>query len=312
MNIEEQHEEELDIFLIWLKDRGYSQDTQNGYLNNVHKFLRSFPDKPIAAIGKIDIMGHLTRIRTTGSGDRARNRALSAIRLFFKVLIEFELIKVNPAIDVQKSKVEKNKVPIYIEQEYLGDFLQMINSRYYERDLAILALMSYCGLRVGEIHRLNITDFQEQSGQLAILGKGRKWRYIPLPSSLINLMIQCVSERLQPRRSTETAFFISRLGRRLSKRAIQYVAEKTFDAFKEVTPRYKDTPLSSHKLRHSFATNLLSTGRVDIRTLQELLGHEDISTTQIYTHVTDQVKKEAMTSVQPKLPLIMRPIIEGN
>jgi site-specific recombinase XerC len=253
---------------------------------------------------KIDVMSHLTKVRRAGSGDRARNRSLSAIRLFLKVMIEFDRSEANPAIEVPKSKVEKNKVPVYLEQDNIGELLQMVNSRYQTRDVSILALMSYCGLRVGEIHRLNLTDFQEQASQLAVLGKGRKWRYIPLPPSLIDLLQQCLAERLQPRRSQETAIFISRLGRRLSKRAIQDVAEKTFDTFKQVNRQYKDVSLSSHKLRHSFATNLLATGQVDLRTLQELLGHEDISTTQIYTHVNDQAKKEAMKAIHPLIPKI--------
>lgn len=302
MYTSEAHEEEVEMYLVWLKDRGYSQDTQNGYLHDVRSFLRRYPNKPVKALRKIDVMSHLTQVRTAGSGDRARNRALSAIRLFFKVMIEFEVVDANPAIDVPKSKVEKKKVPIYIEEENLGELLQMVQSRYQVRDVAILTLMAYCGLRVGEIHRLNLADFQADTGQLAILGKGRKWRYIPLPAGLIVLLRNCLEERLQPRRSQENAFFISRLGRRLSKRSIQDVVGKTFEAFKASFPRYRDVPLSSHKLRHSFATNLLATGRVDLRTLQELLGHEDISTTQIYTHVTDQAKKEAMAVFQPKIP----------
>jgi integrase/recombinase XerD len=304
MNIEELHEEEVEMFLIWLKDRSYSQDTQYGYLHDVRAFLRSHPEKPITALRKIDVMSHLTKVRKAGSGDRARNRSLSAIRLFFKVMVEFNRAETNPAIEVPKSKVEKNRIPVYIEQKNLGDLLQRVNTRYQSRDVSILALMSYCGLRVGEIHRLNLTDFQEQASQLAVLGKGRKWRYIPLPPSLIELLQQCLAERLQPRRNQETAFFISRLGRRLSIRAIQDVAEKTFVLFRQSHFQYKDVPLSSHKLRHSFATNLFATGKVDLRTLQELLGHEDISTTQIYTHVNDAAKKEAMTVVTPLLPRI--------
>ncbi|SFJ54337.1 Phage integrase, N-terminal SAM-like domain [Paenibacillus sp. UNC496MF] len=303
MQIDEQNEEVLETFVIWLKDRGYTKETQNGYLHDVRLFLRSFPDKPVSTIRKIDVMGHLTKIRNSGSGERARNRALSAIRLFFKIMIEFEFAKSNPAIDVPKSKVEKNKVPVYIEKNDLGGLLELVNSRYFMRDLTILALMSYSGLRVGEIHRLNIADYHEQSGQLAILGKGRKWRYIPLPTDIVLLLKSCLAKRLNPRRSQENAFFISRFGRRLSKRAIQYVAEKAFGEFKKAYPQYKDTHLSSHKLRHSFATNLLATGHVDLRTLQELLGHEDISTTQIYTHVSDKAKKDAMAAIHPVLPI---------
>lgn len=113
MNIEEQHEEELGMFLIWLKDRSYSQDTQKGYLHDIRALLRNTPEKPIDALRKIDIMAHLTIIREGGAGDGARNRSLSAIRLFFKVMIEFNRLSTNPASGVPKSKVEKNRIPVY-------------------------------------------------------------------------------------------------------------------------------------------------------------------------------------------------------
>ncbi|AZN41502.1 tyrosine-type recombinase/integrase [Paenibacillus albus] len=302
MNVAAQHEEDMEMFLIWLKDRSYSLETQKGYLHDVKSFLRTVSEKPLDGLRKIDIMAHLTRIRNGGAGDGARNRALSSIRLFFKVMIEFNRLQSNPAIEVQKSKVEKNRVPVYIDQNALGDLLENVNTSYPTRDITILALMAYCGLRVGEIHRLNIPDFNESSGLLAVLGKGRKWRYIPLPTALVDLLRNCLAERMQPKRFQENAFFISRLGRRISKSAIQDVAEKTFELFKEKHQQYRDVPLSAHKLRHSFATNLFSSGKVDLRTLQELLGHADISTTQIYTHVNDQAKKDAMMIIQPMLP----------
>jgi Site-specific recombinase XerD len=306
IDVPEIHEENLELFLIWMKNRGYTPDTQAGYMHDVRAFLRNFPDKPVGEMRKVDVIRHLTRLREQGAGDKARNRALSAIRLFFKVMVEFERAEFNPALDADKAKVEKNRLPVFLEEEYLGHLLSMVESKFWVRDVAILALMAYCGLRVSEICRLNVQDFDPDSGQIAVLGKGRKWRYIPLPDSLVDLLQACLKERIPPKRPGEQAFFVSRLGRRISRRTVQTIAEKTFRAFKARFPQYAERPLSGHKLRHSFATNLLLTGKVDLRTLQELLGHADISTTQIYAHVTDQKKKEAMAQIRPILPSLPR------
>lgn len=303
-DVSERYEEELDLFITWMKDKGYSRDTQAGYLHNVRKFLQSARGRPIAEMKKIDVMRHLTVIREKGAGDRARNRSLSAIRLFFKVMIEFEKVEMNVAMDVDKSKVEKHKIPVFLEEKHVGKLLRMVEGKYVVRDVAILALMSYCGLRVSEIHRLNVQDFRPEAGTIAVLGKGRKWRYIPLPDSLASLLKQCVQERVAPKWSGDNALFVSRLGRRIARRTVQTVAEKTFSAYKQAYPEQAERPLSAHKLRHSFATNLYLTDKVDLRTLQELLGHADISTTQIYTHVTDKKKQQAMSVIKPDLPAL--------
>ncbi|MDF2722970.1 MAG: integrase family protein [Paenibacillus sp.] len=297
------YEDELDLFITWMKDKGYSRDTLTGYMHNVRHFLQSARGRPVGQLKKIDVMRYLTVIREKGAGDRARNRALSAIRLFFKVMIEFEQVGINVAMDVAKSKVEKHKIPVFLEQKQVGKLLKLVEGRYVVRDVAMLALMSYCGLRVSEIHRLNVTDFDSEAKTIAVLGKGRKWRYIPLPDSLVDLLRQCVIARMTPKRAGDTALFVSRLGRRIARRSVQVIAEKAFQSFKAEHPEHAGRRLSAHKLRHSFATNLYATDQVDLRTLQELLGHADISTTQIYTHISDKKKQQAMAAVAPEIPV---------
>ena len=115
------------------------------------------------------------------------------------------------------------------------------------------------------------------------------------------LLQHYLSERIEPKnKKDQYAMFISQFGRRISKRMVQTVAEKTFTALQDEFPELQGMKLSAHKLRHSFATDLLRSG-ADLRTVQELLGHEDISTTQIYTHVLDETKKKAMNNIQPDL-----------
>ncbi|EOS57297.1 tyrosine-type recombinase/integrase [Paenibacillus barengoltzii] len=297
----ERYERELSYFDIYMKDRGYSKETQNGYQHDLKKFLRDLHGKPVAEVTDLDVMRHLTNIREAGSGARYRNRCQSAIRLFYKVMIKFKLAANNPVMEIERAKVEKNKKPVFLQQQYLETCLSQIEGRYMARDVAIIALMAYAGLRVSEIVRLDLTDFDPIESKIGVHGKGDKWRYIPLPIELSRLLEEALAHRQTPKnKKDEQAFFISQFGRRISKRMVQVIADRTLDGLVETYPQLKGQPLSAHKFRHSFASNLLRND-VDIRTVQELLGHEDISTTQIYTHVLDEAKELAMSKVRPNL-----------
>ncbi|RJX37547.1 integrase [Paenibacillus pinisoli] len=297
----ESYERELQLFQMYMKDREYAKDTQTAYLHDLKHFLINIEGKKITEVTNIDIMNHLTLVRESGAGARYRNRCQSAIRLFYKVMIKFGAASANPAMDIEKAKVDKNRKPAFLEKRYLDSCMGMIGGKYRVRDVAIVALMAYAGLRVSEIVKLNTMDLSGTT--LSVRGKGDKWRYIPLPRELLELLQHYMSsERIEPRnKKDEHAFFISQFGRRISKRMVQTITETIFDALKEHYPHLKGMPLSSHKLRHSFATDLLRSG-VDLRAVQELLGHEDISTTQIYTHVLDETKQRAMSGVRPSLP----------
>jgi integrase/recombinase XerD len=299
------YERELNIFLVYMKDREYSKTTQIGYLHDIKHFLKSLKGKSISEATDIDVMNHLSGVRESGAGARYRNRCQAAIRLFYKVMVRFKESNHNPAMEIEKAKVEKNRKPTFLQKEFLDACLQFIQGRYMVRDITIFALMAYAGLRVSEIVRLNVTDFEKEGAELGVLGKGDKWRYIPLPAELSQLLQLPLLDRLQPySKKDEKAFFISQFRRRISKRMVQSVAEKTFEALILHYPQFAGLPLSAHKLRHSFATDLLRNG-ADLRAVQELLGHEDISTTQIYTHVLDEAKERAMNKVRPAIPLIL-------
>ncbi|MFD2116708.1 tyrosine-type recombinase/integrase [Paenibacillus yanchengensis] len=298
----EQYDRELKLFSIYMKDREYSTATQLGYMHDIKHFLNGLDGKPVTEVNDIDVLQHLTEIRVSGAGARYRNRCQSAIRLFYKVLVRFKVSTSNPAMDIEKAKVEKNRQPTYLQKQFLDACLQFVESKYVMRDVAIIALMAYAGLRVSEVARLNIMDIDFLEGRIGVLGKGEKWRYIPLPEELQQLLDLALQQRIEPRnKRDEHAFFISQFGRRISNRMVQTIADKTFATLIEHYPQFKGQALSAHKLRHSFATDLLRNG-ADLRTVQELLGHEDISTTQIYTHVMDEAKQAAMSKVRPTLP----------
>ncbi|MNI10237.1 Tyrosine recombinase XerC [compost metagenome] len=294
-------EDLLDLFDIWMKDQGFTPRTQKAYLGDVRLFLVSIEPKTINEVEAIDVMRFLTKVRQGGAGDSARNRYLSSVRTFYNALIEHQFAKANPALNVKKSKVEKNQIPSYLDERLLAAFIESIEGRYQLRNVAMFLLMSYAGLRISELHRLNMADFDTMTNSLHVYGKGRKWRLIPLPDDLVRILHAALSERIGPNKGTEQAFFVSQFGRRISIRMIQKLAESHFAELKEQYGGLRGKSLSSHKLRHTFATMQVIAG-TDIRTLQELLGHASIQTTQIYTHVGDKQKQEAMNRVKLRLP----------
>jgi integrase/recombinase XerD len=298
-DLEELYEAEIQAFIIWMKQSGYTETTQKEYMREILAYLESLNGMNVQKATKMNVISFLVK-KQNATGDRTRNRTLSAIRSFYVSLIDLEIATRNPANEVKKSKTEKNKKPVYLEEEELIDTLQYIDGRYRERNIAIFLLMGYCGLRVGEVHRLNLSNFKKAKGTIEVFGKGRKWNEIPVPELLVTYLIQLEKERLKPYSKKEDAFFVSQKGKRLSIRQIQKIAGETFSSFKEHNPKLCDMKLSCHKLRHSFATMLLRNG-IDIRVVKELLGHSSIETTMIYTHINDEQKKQAMATV--KIPI---------
>ncbi|SIQ39940.1 MULTISPECIES: tyrosine-type recombinase/integrase [unclassified Paenibacillus] len=292
---------ELELFGIWMKNQGMTASTERAYKADVGQYLAMLHPAPLEQSTKLDIMRYLSRTREAGAGDEARNRKLSSLRAFYKALNEMEQLNVNPAALTAKSRQQKNRIPVYLEEEQLQLLFEHVEGKHRERNLSILLLMSYAGLRVGEIHRLNRHDLTSE-GMLSVLGKGRKWRYLPLPSSLARLLLQMMeTSELKMKQGKEQPMFVSQLGRRLSIRMIQNMADSTLSRLQASLPELSMKKLSSHKLRHSFATMQIRSG-TDIRTLQELLGHASIETTQIYTHIDNKQLREAMDSVAGKIP----------
>jgi integrase/recombinase XerD len=293
------YSDELDLFSIWMKNNGMTKATQRAYLSDTTQFLHSAYPSKVNLLTKMDVMRFMSACRENGAGDEARNRKLSALRAFFKALIELEQLEANPAALIAKSKQEKNKIPSYLEAGELEAFIKKLGGKHYGRNLCIVLLMAYAGLRVGEVHRMNVHDFQAD-GSIHILGKGRKWRVIPLPQSLQDVMRQAIEERAEAKQGKEQPMFVSQFGRRLSVRMIQTVADDAFRQLKADMPSLALKRMSSHKLRHSFATLQIRSG-TDIRTLQELLGHASIETTQIYTHIDNKQLQTAMNNIASQI-----------
>lgn len=299
------YEDEMDIFQVYLEDLGYSTNTINSYLDDVRIFFTFMHNKTdtfptVSSIDKRDIQEFLRKFHR-GKKKSTRNRRLMALRTFFKSLIKADIVKHNPALEVDTAKQERNPIPVYLEDRELKALLNSVKpDEHHLRNKAILMLMALCGLRVVEVHNLNVTDLiriPENPG-LRVLGKGSKHRYIPLPFQLYEILLDY--ERLarpKPQKGSTNAFFLSRTGRRLSRRRIQEIVEESIHELKN-KPEFlylHEKGLSAHKLRHTFGTRLVKEG-VDLVTIQELMGHANLNTTQIYTHVNDKQKEKAMRS----------------
>lgn len=302
-NILSYYEDELDIFETYLEDLGYSKFTISSYIRDVHIFLYFLWDqkKEMPSLEDVTSKKIQEYLRKTqkGNAKTTRNRRLMSLRTFFKSLVKSEVLTLNPALDVDVAKTEKNSVPTYLNDDELQTLLQCIkHDQYYVRNKCILMLMSLAGLRVIEIQNLNINNLirDENDPGISVTGKGNKERYIPLPLPLFELLKEYEKTyRPEPKPEHFNAFFISKRGSRISRRRIQEVAEDTFTILKTMPNKsyLQSKKLSSHKLRHTFGTRLVREG-IDLVTIQELMGHSNLSTTQIYTHVNDQQKKEAM------------------
>ncbi|MFK0521854.1 tyrosine-type recombinase/integrase [Paenibacillus illinoisensis] len=299
--IQEQYADELEAFHIWMKDAGYTGHTVKSYTGDVAEFLSSIQGKSLEQVKKLHVLSFLSRARERGVSDATRNRKHAAVNCFFKSLIELEVLTNNPASGIKKSKTEKNRAPVFLDESGLERFLQSVEGKYRTRNLAIFLLMGYMGLRVGEVHALNCKDYNAERRTLDVFGKGRKWRTLPVPEMVAELLTLAVEERLSPWRAKEEAMFVSQKGKRLSIRSIQLISTETFERFQQESPTHQRLHYSSHKLRHSFATMMLRRG-ADLRTVQELLGHASIQTTTVYTHVTSREKEEAMALLDVKLP----------
>ena len=210
-------------------------------------------------------------------------RRATSIREFYAYLKKNKIITENPAVDMTIPAIEKNRRPIYMTKDESIKLLLATQGEFHQiRDNAILTLVLTVGLRVSELVNINKKDIKENT--LSIKGKGNKNRYIHLN----NLCLTAINNHIQNSRyNSGDALFVSQQGNRMSVQTVQLLVRKYVNKAKlnpEITP---------HKLRHTAATLMMATGKIDITTIQNILGHESIVTTQKYTHVLDEQLQNA-------------------
>lgn len=229
--------------------------------------------------------------RNTAYGLSASTRArkIATIRSFFKYLtVKANLLEENPVADLDSPKITKS-LPRFLSLDESIDLLQSVDGPNRERDYCILTLFLNCGLRISELVALNLTDISADS--LRILGKGNKERIVYLNDACCEAINDYLLVRRAIAASSQRALFLSSRRTRISKSTVSSLVKKYLSIAGIDSTKY-----SAHKLRHTAATLMLHNG-VDVRTLQELLGHEHLNTTQIYTHVeSDNLRKAASLS----------------
>ncbi len=224
-------------------------------------------------------MNYLSRDR--GLNNTSRARKVATIRSFYKYLTnKAKLLETNPVQDLDSPRLKKS-LPKYLNLEESMDLLDSVDGKNSNRDYCILTLFLNCGLRISELVGLNITDVR--GDQLRVLGKGNKERMLYLNDACQRALTDWLDERSAMTLVDQNALFVTLQNRRrISTAAVHKLVKKHLSA-----AGLDSTQYSSHKLRHTAATLMLQNG-VDVRTLQEVLGHDHLNTTQIYTHVDNE------------------------
>ena len=215
----------------------------------------------------------------------SRSRKLSAIKSFYKFLtVRTKQLQDNPVADLEYPKLRKS-LPKYLTMSQASDLLQAVSGQNAKRDYAILMLFLNCGIRRSELVGLNLSDVYED--RIRVVGKGNKERIVYFGSACHKAIESYMEERNKLVLTDNRALFASRNGNRISTTAVHRLVEKAL-----LKAGLDATQFSAHKLRHTAATMMLS-GGVDVKTVQEVLGHENLNTTQIYTHIENTELKLA-------------------
>ena len=259
--------------------------------------IRNMSLETISKITLDDIHSFLSYLTNTYNSKAAtRARKVSSIRVFFNYLCnKAGLIEKNPAQNLETPKLDK-RIPKYLTLDDSKKLLEAVNDmddRNKERDYAIITLFLNCGMRLSELVGINIKDINFNDQKLNVIGKGNKERTIYLNSACMNAVNKYLAVRPHDnvKYDSKDALFLSERRERISNRTVQYIVKQELKRAGLDTNKY-----SVHKLRHTAATLMYKYGNVDIRALQELLGHESISTTEIYTHVDNSQIRNAVES----------------
>jgi len=259
--------------------------------------IRNMSLETISKITLDDIHSFLFYLTNTYNSKAAtRARKVSSIRVFFNYLCnKAGLIEKNPAQNLETPKLDK-RIPKYLTLDDSKKLLEAVNDmddRNKERDYAIITLFLNCGMRLSELVGINIKDINFNDQKLNVIGKGNKERTIYLNSACMNAVNKYLAVRPHDniKYDSKDALFLSERRERISNRTVQYIVKQELKRAGLDTNKY-----SVHKLRHTAATLMYKYGNVDIRALQELLGHESISTTEIYTHVDNSQIRNAVES----------------
>jgi len=281
----------LDKFISYLEiEKNYSPHTILNYRIDLKEFLKFSKQMPIEKVDYHLLRKFLAQMRGKEYRSRTLARKLSSLRSFFRFLHREGFIENNPAVLLMSPKLEKT-LPKFLSEPEMAQLIEApsLKTSSGRRDRAILETLYSTGIRVSELVGLNV-DRVDMIGNIAkVFGKGKKERLIPIGDKALD----AIQSYLQHRKHRSSALFLNKNGTRLTDRSVRNIINKHIKAISLAQD------ISPHVLRHSFATHLLNRG-ADLRSVQELLGHVNLSTTQIYTHVTTDRLKEVYNKAHPR------------
>lgn len=289
-----------DFFHYLVIERGLADNTITSYRRDLSKYVTYIDEEKSKStwetITRTDIVSFLAVLRDEGKSPATISRMISAIRSFHQFLIREQLVKTDASLHLESPKLAR-LLPDILSSEEIDKLLDIKGNKPLQlRNKAMVELLYATGLRVTELTTLDVTDLHLNMGFVRCLGKGSKERIIPLgdiAKEALEDYLQHARHILVKKNSSESRMFVNHHGRPLSRQGFWKVLKSlALEAglTKDITP---------HTLRHSFATHLLENG-ADLRAVQEMLGHADISTTQIYTHVSKARLKDMYDQFHPR------------
>ena len=293
-------EKSIKEFKTYLKiERSLSSNTIDSYLRDVKKLARFAIEKKINQlnISKSDIKDFIAEINKEGISARTQSRIISGIKAFYKYLILEDYLKVNPTELIESPKIGM-KLPDTLSISEIDSIISAIDLSHPqgERNRAILEVLYSCGLRVSELTNLKLSNIRFKEGYVKVVGKGNKERFTPIGKSAIkylNIYLNEIRNHQNIKKGSENIVFLNRRGSKLTRVMI-------FTIIKELAKKIGlKKKISPHTFRHSFATHLIE-GGADLRAIQEMLGHESITTTEIYTHLDREFLRDAIMSFHPR------------
>ena len=287
-------EEYIDEFIEYLLiDKKYSENTIKSYKNDLNNF-NNYINKKINNIKENDIKNYIKHLNKENDDTKTISHNISTLRSFYKFLLIEKKVNINPMEYIELPKIKKS-LPKTLTIEEIDKLLDIkLKGAFSYRNKAMLELMYSSGLRVSELVNVNIHDVDTSNCIIRIMGKGSKERIVPLGDyaiRYIELYLKEYREKLI-KKEINDYLFLNNHGKKMTRQGF-------FKILKQLAKEKGiKSEFSPHTLRHSFATHLLN-GGADLRSIQEMLGHESISTTQIYTHVSKEKLKENYNNFHP-------------
>ncbi len=288
----------LDDFIRMLRtEKYYSEHTCRNYRRDLDSFCRYLEKTGVnnwSAVRYNEVSGYAAFRFRNGKKPATIQRELCSIRNFFQFLVHLKKLNNNPAREVRAPRAGR-PLPKVCDADLIGQLLKNDDGQddLTTRDLAIFELIYSSGLRLAELVKLDLDDIDLAHRQMVVTGKGNKTRYLPIGGKAGEAVQRWLKIRGNYLRDDSNALFLSKRGKRISPRSVQ---DRLATLIKR---RSLDQQLSPHSLRHSFATHLLESSG-DLRAVQELLGHANISTTQVYTHLDFQHLAKVYDSAHPR------------